>query len=753
MIDGETFNQSAQVWGEWMWARTIDTTIVFFIVGAIWLLLRKNLSPHFGYALFLLVLVKLWLPYQASLPPFVISMLDGNPYLDHLRIPAIDVGLQERKVWNIDSNDDSSIQSFIPNRKDPTIRQIANTDKKVKTVFQSAVIEKQTLDEMERFSPSPQKRTIYNSFASLSVCSCLFLIWIVIVGILFSRFVYHEWITSIRIRQSDILDPKQLPIDFDQLCAIANVRRDVRLATNSWVRSPFVYGIFSPYLFIPENLFTQNSPNQIRWIFLHELAHIRRWDTAVRLLQKFSQYLFFYHPVVWLTNKFIDLQREFSCDESAVLGTNASPSECGKGLMGIILQVNQTPFWMPASIGMFNSKTIIKERLMRILDSNRSLCSGLSFHAGICLVVLSLVILPFTTTASNETMVLNSEGENSAGGMPAASAQAAVGADSVLATNASFPNDGYTIQDNKYVWKRALQVKTESIESAEFKTLDGDIEMTCQTDPDVKTIDVDADIVITKKREISEEEALRLKEKIDIVVETKDRKVIVRVQRPNTMPKGIDTYVDMRVKVPAGINLAASSVDGDITAGKLTSSIAFTTTDGDICIIDCSGPAALKTTDGDLEVTNCPGQLVLHSVDGDITTTNCSGAIQAKTVDGDITAEQCPGPVEANTVDGDIDITNAKNKIMAQTTDGSISLVFDSAPGENCTFKTVDGDVSIDAPDDAKLNLVLQTNEGDINIPEENFTGVKNKKQIVGALNGGGVSMVVSTGEGSITIK
>ena len=55
----------------------------------------------------------------------------------------------------------------------------------------------------------------------------------------------------------------------------------------------------------------------IEAIIAHELAHIRRWDLWVNLLQRIIETLLFYHPAVWWLSSRIRLEREMCCDEIA----------------------------------------------------------------------------------------------------------------------------------------------------------------------------------------------------------------------------------------------------------------------------------------------------------------------------------------------------------------------------------------------------------------------------------------------------
>ena len=65
-------------------------------------------------------------------------------------------------------------------------------------------------------------------------------------------------------------------------------------------------GLIRPHVLLPVGLAEELSPPQLRWVLLHELAHVRRGDLWVLLLQRVVQAVYFFNPAVWLANRFID---------------------------------------------------------------------------------------------------------------------------------------------------------------------------------------------------------------------------------------------------------------------------------------------------------------------------------------------------------------------------------------------------------------------------------------------------------------
>jgi len=100
------------------------------------------------------------------------------------------------------------------------------------------------------------------------------------------------------------------------------VSRPVALMESCLAEAPVVIGFFRPVILLPIGLLTGLGAQQVEAILIHELAHVRRCDYLVSLLQKFVEGLLFYHPAVWWVSGVIRAERENCCDDVvvAVLG-------------------------------------------------------------------------------------------------------------------------------------------------------------------------------------------------------------------------------------------------------------------------------------------------------------------------------------------------------------------------------------------------------------------------------------------------
>lgn len=94
--------------------------------------------------------------------------------------------------------------------------------------------------------------------------------------------------------------------------------RPVQLRESLAVSVPLVVGWLKPMILLPSSAISGLSSSQLEMILAHELAHIRRHDYLVNLLQSIIETLLFYHPLVWWVSNQIRHEREHCCDDLAV---------------------------------------------------------------------------------------------------------------------------------------------------------------------------------------------------------------------------------------------------------------------------------------------------------------------------------------------------------------------------------------------------------------------------------------------------
>lgn len=112
--------------------------------------------------------------------------------------------------------------------------------------------------------------------------------------------------------------PERWQKELARLSDRLRLSRPVLLIESSLADAPMVLGHFRPLILVPVAFLAGLPAEQIEAILLHELAHIRRCDYLVNVLQRALEGLLFYHPAVWWISRVIRVERENCCDDFVV---------------------------------------------------------------------------------------------------------------------------------------------------------------------------------------------------------------------------------------------------------------------------------------------------------------------------------------------------------------------------------------------------------------------------------------------------
>ena len=143
-------------------------------------------------------------------------------------------------------------------------------------------------------------------------------IWLLGVVLLSTRLIVG-WVGAHRLttRRSHIASSQWIR-SLHRISDSLRLRRSITLLESAAVEVPTVIGWLRPVVLLPVASLSGLSVQQIEMVLAHELAHIRRHDFIVNLMQSVVETLLFYHPAVWWISRRIRIEREHCCDDLAV---------------------------------------------------------------------------------------------------------------------------------------------------------------------------------------------------------------------------------------------------------------------------------------------------------------------------------------------------------------------------------------------------------------------------------------------------
>ncbi len=342
----------------------------------------KRISPFWKYAMWILVIVALVVPYRAKTPfsPFNdtknISSKVENIILDSEK--EITIGAEETQVIVIDDNANNNVDTAV---------DLENDDIVIKS-------------ETDYFN----KAFLFGKLLPV--------IWLVGVFLLLLNFIIMRIrLSKISMHSKVNSDEKQRIKRILEDCKNEfGIKKDMTFVIQDSVNSPSILGLFKPVILIPLYCLTM-SDESLSYILYHELAHYKRWDVLVNYLLLGCQIIYWLNPLMWIIFKYIRDDMEILTDEYVIdnIGVK-NRKNYSRSLVEVLANANNIPY-MPKMLCMVDGKKNI-ERRITMLNLGEKFKKHKIFIAIVCITVISVLALVFLTVRKkpHEIAIYTTEG-------------------------------------------------------------------------------------------------------------------------------------------------------------------------------------------------------------------------------------------------------------------------------------------------------------------------------------------------------
>ncbi|MDH4241557.1 MAG: M56 family metallopeptidase, partial [Phycisphaerae bacterium] len=350
-----------------MLVQSIALIILLLVLDAF---LRKKVRVVFLYGIWMLVLVKLVLPTTFSSPTglgYWFGDKVSNIITETASIPEIIASIIQR-IKPVTETTSYGTEIFILPFTGISPRPVADT-------YVEFTVE------------------AYPATASLSWQGFAFLGWLAVVTAMVLLLIRRMFIVRGLLAQSK--NPSDSMVDTLKRCRQQmGMHKPVFLRISPVAAGPSVCGLFRPTIIIPQNLLRRLKRVDLRTILLHELAHIKRGDLWISLIQTILQIVYFYNPLLWVANVIIRKVREQAVDETVLVAMGEKAEDYPQTLLNISRMIFSRPALNLRLIGVSESKKALERRIMNMLNRPVPKSSKLGYLGLIAIVVIGAVILP-----------------------------------------------------------------------------------------------------------------------------------------------------------------------------------------------------------------------------------------------------------------------------------------------------------------------------------------------------------------------
>lgn len=251
------------------------------------LLTRRRVAARYHCFLWMLVVVRLMVPYSV---PFDSST---QPHIDRLA---------EAWIFGAPSEE-------VTGHEPPEFGQVTAAECKAWEA---------SGDPVYYFEPPQSKSVEADIDWNMVPMDSFILLWLIVATLLICRNLTTYLRFALRLRRcSEITNQSVIDLVL-RVCDELKIGRRPKLKKVPGLSVPAVFGLFRPVVCIPSDDIQQLTADQLQWVLLHELGHVRRRDPLVLAIAVFVRAVHWFNPLAWLTVSRLRSCMELAADEIVV---------------------------------------------------------------------------------------------------------------------------------------------------------------------------------------------------------------------------------------------------------------------------------------------------------------------------------------------------------------------------------------------------------------------------------------------------
>lgn len=322
--------------GQLAWSQLWQVTVLIGVAAVVTRLCCRS-RPHLAHLLWLVVLVKCWIPPVWSSPTGVFSWAQSS------RSSGGELPTSHRRQHSARPAlfNDTAPARFVETRP-PSLA--------------ATPIPSFNDHDGDFLVQSSQSRVAWFLFAT----------WLGGAAFVAALTIMRGWQWRRRARAGALPTPTHVTLLLSDVAQSLGLRRPPHTILTSLPIGPAVFGFWRPTVVLPEFLISGGAREQLRAVLAHELVHVRRGDVAAGVFQWLTQIVWWFHPLVWWAGRELVRQRECACDEEVVAVLRCEGAQYAQSLLDV-LKSRRGLRGGPAWVGM-RPVDITRRRLAHIVE-------------------------------------------------------------------------------------------------------------------------------------------------------------------------------------------------------------------------------------------------------------------------------------------------------------------------------------------------------------------------------------------------
>lgn len=313
---------------DWLIETSLMASILVGFILCIKILFRNKLTPRWQYMLWIVLMIRLLLPWSPDSSYSIYSLLSYR----------------------------SSVSEVIPKNM-PSTESIVNieSDRKVELESNSETVTKNREPEVKAGAEQQTTLSLYK------IALYVWLAGVIVLAII--TFITNRRLYSYIKKQPDITDEQVVTV-FNRCKQSMKMKKVVSLRLAGKIASPTVFSFFRPKVLLSKKHMKVLNEQQLQYVFYHELAHIKRNDVAVNWIMYSLILLNWFNPILWYAYFCMREDQELACDAYAL--TFIDKEEKIAYGHTIITLLEHYSYQVPSLASLSRNKRTLKRRIVMI---------------------------------------------------------------------------------------------------------------------------------------------------------------------------------------------------------------------------------------------------------------------------------------------------------------------------------------------------------------------------------------------------
>jgi bla regulator protein BlaR1 len=191
-------------------------------------------------------------------------------------------------------------------------------------------------------------------------------IWSVGMGVLLFTYLLANLVFRKKIRKSIEIKDEDILEELSKCKRIIGIENSIPLTLTKHLKSPAVLGMIRPSILIPEKTLELLDKEELNFILLHELSHIKRRDLIVSYIITLLTMIYWFNPFLWYAFRRMKEDLEISCDAKVLLKIEENKIQRYGNTIIKLAQNQKNNSWIPGIASIVNSKSKMKRRITMI---------------------------------------------------------------------------------------------------------------------------------------------------------------------------------------------------------------------------------------------------------------------------------------------------------------------------------------------------------------------------------------------------